>query len=137
MGFTGKRELARLERRRQEVVAGLASMGEFTPGSVAPTWRKCGKSSCHCAGEGDRGHGPRWLWNWQEGGRTRTAQVPPGQVAVFEEGTAAWRRFKAQAEELAEVNAAIARVRLEPGGPAWNPGPAGEKGGPKAKTTTP
>ena len=31
---------------------------------------KCGKGSCHCAG--DRGHGPYWYAYWREDGKLRS-----------------------------------------------------------------
>jgi hypothetical protein len=69
------------------------------------------------------------LWNWPKAGRTRTAQVPAGRVAEFEEGVGRWRAFQGLVGDLVDVNAEIARRGLAgPGGRAA-PGASREKGG--------
>jgi hypothetical protein len=131
MEFTGRERLAWLEKRREEIVGALSLSGEFTPGSVGPTFRKCGKPTCHCAVAGDVGHGPRWLWNWPRAGRTMTTQVPAARVDEFGEGVAGWRRFQGLVDDLVDVNAEIARRGLVVPGLARSPRPgsSGEKGG--------
>ena len=44
--------LDELERRRAELYARLAGTGDFRPGSVSETWRRCGKPNCACAQPG-------------------------------------------------------------------------------------
>ena len=52
-----------LMARRDEIRQDLASatLGDLRPGSLKPRYRKCGKPNCHCAREGDPGHGPKWV----------------------------------------------------------------------------
>ena len=52
-----------LMARRNEIRQDLASttLGDLRPGSLKPRYRKCGKPNCHCAREGDPGHGPKWV----------------------------------------------------------------------------
>ncbi len=38
-----------LEVLRQEAVARLAGLADFTPGSFQEEWGRCGKPTCHCA----------------------------------------------------------------------------------------
>ena len=64
--------LDELERRRAELYARLAGTGDFRPGSVNETWRRCGKPNCACAQPDHPGHGPRYLWTRSAGGRTRS-----------------------------------------------------------------
>ena len=77
--------LDELERQRVELYARLAGTGDFRPGSVNETWRRCGKPNCACAQPGHRGHGPRYLWTRSAGrqdadpaaGRGRAGQGAP------------------------------------------------------------
>jgi hypothetical protein len=122
--------LPELEQQRARLYARLAATGDFRPGSVNATYRKCGKPNCACAQEGHPGHGPRWLWTRSAGGRTRTRQLGPGELDKVRAELSAYREFTALSEQLVEVNEAICEARppwpAAGGSPA---GPAGERGG--------
>ncbi len=49
-----------LRQQRATLLAQIAAIEEFRPGSLVERYRKCGKPTCHCAREGERGHGPSW-----------------------------------------------------------------------------
>ena len=72
--------LDELERQRAELYARLAGTGDFRPGSVNETWRRCGKPNCACAQPGRRGHGPRCLWTRSAGGGTRTRRLAAAEL---------------------------------------------------------
>jgi len=72
--------LDELERRRAELYARLAGTGDFRPGGVSETWRRCGKPNCACARPDHPGHGPRYLWTRSAGGRTRTRQLAAAEL---------------------------------------------------------
>ena len=122
-------ELADLEERRAELFARLAETGDFRPGSVNATYRRCGKPNCACARE-DHRHGPRYLLTRSEGGRTRSRQLSGTEVERVREEVANYREFVAISEEIVGVSEAICDAR----GPAATAGqsperPSGEKGG--------
>ena len=52
--------LAVLREQRATLLSQIAAIEEFRPGSLVERYRKCGKPTCHCAREGERGHGPSW-----------------------------------------------------------------------------
>ena len=87
--------LDELERQRAELYARLAGTGDFRPGSVNETWRRCGKPNCACAQPGHRGHGPRYLWTRSAGGRTRTRQLAAAELGKVRRELAAvsWLAF--------------------------------------------
>jgi len=122
--------LAELEQQRAELYGRLASTGDFRPGSVNATYRRCGKPNCACARPGHRGHGPRWLWTRSAGGKTRTRQLAPAELDKVRAELAAYRQFTTLAEQIVAVNEAICEARpiVVPaeGSPA---SPAGERGG--------
>ena len=119
-----------LEQQRAQLYQRLAATGDFRPGSINATYRKCGKPNCACARPGHPGHGPRWLWTRSAAGKTRTRQLAPAELEKVGAELAAYREFAALSEQIVEVNEAICEARpVAP--PAEQPpaGPAGERGG--------
>jgi len=114
--------LEELESRRARLYEQLAGTGDFRPGSVNQTWRRCGKPNCACARPGHPGHGPRYLWTRSAGGRTRSRQLAAAELDKVRREVANYRRFVAVTEQIVEVNEAICEAR-----PAL-PGAAGGEG---------
>lgn len=110
--------------RRSVLYERLAATGDFRPGSVNATYRRCGKPICACAQPSHRGHGPRWLWT-RSGGKTRTRQVAAAELEKVR-GGANYRQFAALSEQIVEVNEAICEAR--PVTSAAGEPPAGERG---------
>jgi hypothetical protein len=100
-----------LEQRRAELYARLAGTGDFRPGSVSQTWRRCGKPNCACTQPGNPGHGPRWLWTRSADGRTRTRQLAAAELDKVRRETAAYKQFVAVSEQIVQVNEAICEAR--------------------------
>lgn len=104
--------LPELETRRAELYAELAGIGDVRRGSVSENYRRCGKRNCACAREGERGHGPRFLWTRAgPGGRTRGRQLAAGEVDKVRGEVAAYHRFTAILDQIVEVNEAICEAR--------------------------
>ncbi|HEV3290067.1 MAG TPA: DUF6788 family protein [Streptosporangiaceae bacterium] len=122
--------LADLEEQRARLYEQLAATGDFRPGSINATYRKCGKPNCACAQEGRPGHGPRWLWTRSVGGKTRTRQLAPAELDKVRAELAAYQQFAALSEQVVAVNEAICDARpVTPSAGQPPAGPAGEKGG--------
>ena len=125
-----ERSLPELEQRRAELFARLAVTGDFRPGSINATYRRCGKPNCACAQPGHPGHGPRWLWTRSQGGKTRTRQLSQAEVAKVRAELANYKEFAALSEQLVEVSEAICEARpVTPSAGEPPAGPASEKGG--------
>ncbi len=62
------------DRRREEILAEVASLGAVLPGSLVERQTRCQRSGCHCHADPPRLHGPCATWVRQEGGHqvTRT-----------------------------------------------------------------
>jgi hypothetical protein len=134
----GPDELAGLERRRAELYAELARLGDFRRGSLNEAFRKCGKPNCACAAPEHPGHGPQWNLTRKAEGRTRTVHLRPGpELDKARREVAEYERFRDLAGQVAEVNEAICAVRpAVPGstGEDSPPGTGGEKGGPARRS---
>lgn len=123
------RDPRELRRRRDEIRHELAAIGDLRPGSLVGRFRRCGRANCHCARDGDPGHGPSWSLTRAVDGRTVTRVIPAGAVETTRAQIAEHRRFRALASELVEVSEDLADASLPRGG--WRGRGAGgdEKGG--------
>ena len=125
--------LDELERQRAELYTRLAGTGDFRPGSVSETWRRCCKPNCACAQPGHPGHGPRYLWTRSAGGRTRSRQLAAAELDKVRREVVNYKEFVAVTEQIVQVNEAICEARpVSPPGAAGDDGappPGGEKGG--------
>ena len=106
--------LPELEQQRARLFARLAAAGDFRPGSINATYRRCGKPNCACAQPGRPGHGPRWLWTRSAGGRTRTRQLSAAELDKVRAELASYREFAALSEQIVEVSEAICEARPVP-----------------------
>ena len=122
--------LADLEEQRARLYEQLAATGDFRPGSINATYRRCGKPNCACAREGHPGHGPRWLWTRSVGGKTRTRQLAPAELDKVRAELAAYKEFTALVEQIVAVSEAICEARpVTPSAGEPQARPAGERGG--------
>ena len=122
--------LAELEEQRARLFEQLAAMGDFRPGSINVTYRRCGKLNCACAQEGHPGHGPRYLLTRSEGGKTRSRQLKGAEVEKVRAEVGNYREFLAVSEQIVEVSEAICEARPVTASAGGSPGePSGERGG--------
>jgi hypothetical protein len=85
--------LADLEEQRARLYAQLSATGDFRPGSINATYRRCGKPNCACAQEGHPGHGPRYLWTRSAGGKTRSRQLRGAELEKARREVANYKEF--------------------------------------------
>ena len=84
-------EAARLRRRQRKLLQRIVLPSDALPGSLALTYRRCGKPSCHCA-EGP-GH-PGWSLTFMDAGKKRVEAVPVDWVKAVRRHLAAGHRFQ-------------------------------------------
>ena len=107
--------LAVLEGRRQRLYQQLAAIGDFRPGMISVNYRKCGKRNCACAQAGHAGHGPQYLWNTTQQGKSRAQNLRLGpELEKVEQEVANYRRFVELCSELVQVNEQLCRTRPVP-----------------------
>lgn len=122
--------LADLEEQRARLFEQLAAMGDFRPGSVHATYRRCGKASCACAQEGHPGHGPRYLWTRSAAGKTRSRQLSGAELEKVRREVSGYKEFVAVSEQIVEVSEAICEARPAAAAASGPPEePSGERGG--------
>jgi hypothetical protein len=107
--------LAVLEARRQQLYQQLAALGDFRPGMISVNFRKCGRGNCRCAQPEQPGHGPQYLWNSTQQGKSRAQNLRLGpELEKVQQEVANYRRFVELCGELVQVNEQICRTRPVP-----------------------
>ena len=107
--------LSELEARRDRLREELGAVGDLRPGTLVERFRKCGKPTCHCAREGDPGHGPVWTLVFSARGKSKTRVIPPQAVERTRAQVAEYRRLRALTAELVEVSEGLCHARLAAG----------------------
>jgi hypothetical protein len=104
-------EIVALERRRQELLEQVATIGHFRSGSVTALVRPCGKPGCRCSEPGDPGHGPNLRLTYKVSGKTRSESLPTAaSIRRARREIAAFREFQQWNREFVEVNTRICRL---------------------------
>jgi hypothetical protein len=100
-----------LESLRDKLRRQLFEMGDFRPGSVYPSYRKCGKRNCACAKPGHPGH-LQYLRTTAKGGKNRaqTLRMGPELEKAIKEAEN-YQRFVKICRELVETNDRICALR--------------------------
>lgn len=121
--------LAVLREQRATLLSQIAAIEEFRPGSLAERYRKCGKPTCHCAREGERGHGPSWSLTRGVQGKTVTKIIPADCVGETLQQIERYRELQRLLREYTELNVKLCDALIErPRGESDSPAGA-EKGG--------
>lgn len=104
--------LASLTGQRSALFRQLSELGDFQPGSITNTFRRCGKADCHCAQPDDPGHSPHFQITAKVNGKTETQNLPSLEaVRKAENEIAEFRRFRTLTSEVVDVNRKICRLR--------------------------
>ena len=97
---------------RGRFLARLPDLREVLRGSLVKRFRRCGRGSCHCAEEGDPGHGPAYfLMVTLAPGKTIQVYVP----AEHKKAVQMWIKNFQQARRILEKVSTVNRGLLKRG----------------------
>jgi hypothetical protein len=103
--------MADLEATRTNLLQQFLSLGDFHPGTVSATPRRCGKPTCHCAQPGREGH-PQFRLLRKVKGRSVAQSFPdPAAFRQAAEQVTEYHRFQQLIAELTDINERICRLR--------------------------
>ncbi len=100
-----------LEASREKLRRQLFEIGDLRPGTVYPTYRRCGKKNCACAKPGHPGH-LQYLRTTAKGGKNRSQILRMGpelEKAIKEAEN--YQKFVKVCRELVETNERICELR--------------------------
>jgi hypothetical protein len=100
-----------LEALRDKLRRQLFEIGDLRPGTVYPTYRRCGKKNCACAKPGHPGH-LQYLRTTAKGGKNRsqTLRMGPELEKAIKEAEN-YQKFGKICRELVETNERICDMR--------------------------
>ena len=104
--------IRKLRQRRDALRAALAQVADLRPGSLVERYRRCGKPNCHCAREGETGHGPSFSLTHAVKGKTVTKIIPPEAVARTRQQIEEYHQFRALGQELVEASERVCDAQL-------------------------
>jgi len=105
-------DLESLETQRSKLLEEFLRLGDFRPGSVTATTRRCGKPSCHCAKSNDPGHDPQFRLTRRVAGKTVTETFPnPTALRKAQQEVSEFHRFQQLSQDLVTLNERICRLR--------------------------
>jgi hypothetical protein len=100
-----------LELLREQLLRQLFEVGDLRPGTVYPSYRRCGKRNCACAKLGHPGH-LQYLRTTAKGGKNRSQMLRMGpelEKAIKEAKN--YQKFVKICRELVETNERICELR--------------------------
>ena len=110
-------DLNALLLQRDQLKSELSAVGDMRPGSLVARFRKCGKSSCHCAQKSAQGHGPSYSLTHAVSGKTVTQVIPPGEaVERTRAQVSEYHRFRRLVQQLIAVSEQICNLQLKQAG---------------------
>lgn len=115
--------LTDLERERAKLLQQFLSLGDFRPGSITASVRRCGKPSCHCAKPNDAGHEPQFRLSRKVNGKTVNENfATPAALRKARREVAEFQHFQELGQQLVEINQKICALRrMEEEGSGWTP----------------
>jgi len=107
--------IEQLEEHRSGIYRQMAALGDFRPGMISVNYRRCGKPNCACASKEHPGHGPQYLWNATQKGKSRAQNLHLGpELAKVQGEVANYKQFGRLCQEAIKVNEALCFLRPAP-----------------------
>ncbi len=105
------RSLTELETSRAKLLRQFLTLGDFRPGTVSASPRRCGKSSCHCAQPGASGHPQFRVLRKIKGKSVAESFSSPAAFDQAAQQVTEFHRFQDLVDELTAINEQICALR--------------------------
>ncbi len=105
--------LQELQNHVNELIQQLSDLKPFRQGSLTARYHKCGKDYCHCAKEGDPGHGPYWTLSRAVKGKNIAKTIRSDSVELTKQQIARFHEFQTIVDQIKETNIKICDIQLE------------------------
>jgi len=107
-------DLPQLEAQRDALLAQIAAIGDFRPGSLSRLRRQCGRATCQCARPNGTKHAS-WQLTRKVGAQSRCRGIPDSALDETRHQMAEYQRFRDLVRQLTEVSDALCDRRLKSG----------------------
>lgn len=99
-------QAARWRQRKFLQLARFPVPDDLLPGSLSLSHHRCGKPTCRCAQDKDKGH-PVWQLTYMLEGRKRVQHIPRDWVAEVQRRVRAGREFQQAVRDVFAANAEL------------------------------
>lgn len=107
--------LEQLAEMRGHLYQQMISLGDFRPGTISVNFRKCGRKNCACAQPDHPGHGPQYLWNTTQSGKSRSQNLRLGpELEKVRLEVERYKEFRRLCQEAIKINEGICHKRSIP-----------------------
>lgn len=107
--------IEQFEQHRRELYQQMIAVGDFRPGMISVNYRKCGKKNCACRQKDHPGHGPQYLWNTTQNGKSRAQNLRLGpELEKARREVENYKKFNRLCQETIEVSEKICLLRPVP-----------------------
>lgn len=97
-----------LTEKRDRLKQEMMQIEEMRQGSLSESYRKCGKCTCHCAREGDPGHGPFYvLTRKDDSQKTVGKAIPVRFVEIAKDQIKEYHHFRELSKALLKISEQI------------------------------
>ena len=103
--------LSTLEATRSTLLQQIITIGDYRPGTVSVAFRKCGKSTCHCAQPDSTGHQQFRILRKVTKESVSESFSSPAAFEQAAEQVSEYHRLQRLLSELGAVNEHICRLR--------------------------
>jgi len=98
---------AQARSRKREIVAEIAKLDFFLPGSLVERTTRCGTPTCRCHNDPDRRHGPDPTWIRKVGTKTVTHTLTATQADRYRAWFDNTRRLRSLIDELQALSVEV------------------------------
>ncbi len=106
-------ELERLQSERSRIWHEIEQLPDMRPGSLTMARPKCGKSNCHCAKEGDPGHGPVYFLIRRVGHKNITRSVPLAVLDTVRQQVETHHKYEDLSRQYVEISGQISDLKMK------------------------
>ena len=100
-----------LRRRIKRIKTELAALADLRPGAVSEQYNVCRTPRCRCKADPPQKHGPYHQLSYTRGGRSRTENVHPDDLAAVETQIANYRKLRDLIDEWIDTGIELDRLR--------------------------
>jgi hypothetical protein len=99
------------EKRLEQLLAKINSLGPMLPGSISEQWNVCGTPGCSCKlAKNPVRHGPYYQLSFSVKGRSSTMFIKKEELAEARRRIRRYKQFKELLFELVQANVELARI---------------------------
>ena len=115
---------SRAQARKRQILAEIARLDFFLPGSLVERTTRCGTATCRCQTDPALRHGPYPSWIRKAGNKSLTRTMSATQAERYRSWFDNNRRLKQLIEELQQLS--VDAINEAEGWPGVNPDPASD-----------